>query len=159
MGRRPRVGPSSDYPNLDDKWDLAWPMAPATQYSRARCFPSTVLDAGSLQRGFASSMLPKDLICRQGLKFHSGPGIKTEGVGASSALPPSRDLLSLPAICKWLRRHNFACQCSFYWEKLHNIGTRTLATKEPNHPTASQSSFLSPAEATMSQTYCLRHPA
>lgn len=64
---------------------------------------------------------------------------------------------------KWLRRHDFAfqnlTQCLFYWEKLHNIGTRTLATKEPNHPTASQSSFLSPAEATMSQTYCLRHPA
>ncbi|ELK23824.1 hypothetical protein MDA_GLEAN10019067 [Myotis davidii] len=71
MGRRPWVGPSSDYPNPDNKWDSAWPMAPC-----ARCFPSTVLDVGSLQIGFASSMLSKDLICRQGLKFHSGPGIK-----------------------------------------------------------------------------------
>lgn len=46
-------------------WGSAWPMAPVTQHSRARCLPSTVLDTGYLQTGCASSILPKDLKCRQ----------------------------------------------------------------------------------------------
>lgn len=52
-------------PTKMNTWGLAWPMAPVTQHSRARCLPSTVLDTGYLQTGFASSILPKDLKCRQ----------------------------------------------------------------------------------------------
>lgn len=137
-------------------------MAPATQYSRARRFPSTVLDVGSLQIGSASSMLPKDLICRQGLKFHSGPGIKKlkKLVLHLPCLPVRTCSLFQPGVFgKWLRRYSLACQCLLYWEKLYNIGDTNTGHQGTELPNSQPVKFPSPAEATISQTYCLRYPA
>lgn len=133
-------------PTEMNTWGSAWPMAPVIQHSCARYLPSTVLDTGYLQTGFASSIFPKDLKCRQVFTWELGKNkLKELVLGLPWALVSRIKPCSLSSSPESLANgsQDTVLPLSAYFNgKICTVlGVRTLATKELDHPTASQSSF------------------
>lgn len=128
-------------------WGSAWPMAPVTQHSRARCLPSTVLDTGYLQTGCASSILPKDLKCRQVFTWDLGKKkLKELVLGLPwtlvSRIKPCSLSSSPESLANGPQDTVLPLSAYFSGKICTVLGVRTLATKELDHPQPASQVFL-----------------
>lgn len=83
MDRRPWVGPPPDYPNLDEQVGLSLAHGTSLSIHVPDVYQVLCWTLAFSKQDLPALCSPKDLKCRQVLRFHSGPGIKkTEGVGA-----------------------------------------------------------------------------